>query len=435
MSTYTPIATQTLSSSAASITFSGIPQTYTDLVLISSGIYTSDGFIHQLTFNNDTGNNYSFTRLLGNGTAASSTRQSNIAYAFGGWAAINPSTNIVHIMNYSNTTTNKTVLTRGNFAAGATAAYVNLWRSTSAISEIDITLESGANYSAGSTFTLYGIGAGSPKAFGGDEVTTDGTYWYHTYRSSGIFAPVQDLACDYLVVAGGGGGGSRWGGGGGAGGLRCTVTATGGGGSLESALNLTKGSNYTVTVGAGGAGGAGAAYNRGTSGGNSVFATITSTGGGAGGTGNSQTPNTGGSGGAGGFLNQNGAAGTANQGYAGGNAATSGAYLGGGGGGAGAVGANPVNNTSAGNGGNGVATSITGTSVTYAGGGGGGAEAAQGDTAGTGGTGGGGNGSNTSGGTAGAGTANTGGGGGGGGNDSGTGGTGGSGIVVVRYAI
>jgi hypothetical protein len=157
--TYENIATATASGSTSVITFASIPATYTDLVLISSGIYISDGFIHQLTFNNDTGNNYSWTRVLGNGTAASSTRQSNIAYAHGGWAAINPSTNIVHIMNYSNTTTNKTVVTRGNYAAGATAAFVSLWRSTSALSEIDITLEAGVNYSAGSTFTLYGIKA------------------------------------------------------------------------------------------------------------------------------------------------------------------------------------------------------------------------------------------------------------------------------------
>ena len=65
----------------------------------------------------------------------------------------------------------------------------------------------------------------------------------------------------YLVVAGGAGGAggadvssNRMGGGGGAGGLRSTVSPTGGGGSTESALTLTRGTTYTVTVGAGGAG-------------------------------------------------------------------------------------------------------------------------------------------------------------------------------------
>jgi hypothetical protein len=63
---------------------------------------------------------------------------------------------------------------------------------------------------------------------------TDGTYWYHTFVSSGTFTPQKAISCDYLVVAGGGGGGQDDNGaGGGAGGLRCTVGATGGGGSLE----------------------------------------------------------------------------------------------------------------------------------------------------------------------------------------------------------
>ena len=73
---------------------------------------------------------------------------------------------------------------------------------------------------------------------------------------SSILAPVtpSTLTIDYLVVAGGGGGGVRTAGGGGAGGLRCTVTATGGGGTLESSLTLSLATNYSITVGGGGAG-------------------------------------------------------------------------------------------------------------------------------------------------------------------------------------
>jgi hypothetical protein len=93
--------------------------------------------------------------------------------------------------------------------------------------------------STGSTFYLYGVAklgtepAISPYATGGDTIMTDGTYWYHTFISSGTFTPQKAISCDYLVVAGGGGGGTLHGAGGGAGGLRSTVTATGGGGSLE----------------------------------------------------------------------------------------------------------------------------------------------------------------------------------------------------------
>lgn len=416
MSTLTPISTQTLSSTASSITFTGIPQTYTDLVLVVEGT-SSGGLAFRL--NSDTGTTYSRTIIYGDGSSALSTRGSNENYAYQTPVAPGTGNRFVatyHFQNYANTVTNKTVLYRLSTSATGVSAGVNLWRSTAAINSIQILSDvgSGGTFASGNTFTLYGIGAGSPKAFGGDEVRTDGTYWYHIFNSSGVFAPMKNLSCDYLVVAGGGAGNrnpndSRRGGGGGAGGF---LTSIGG-----SPLSLSNGTNYTVTVGAGGAGNTtGNAGN----GSDSVFASITSTGGGGGGDTNGQN---GGSGG--GASDGNGGTGSSGQGNNGGtNNSTS---SGGGGGGAGAAGSNGVFATNSGNGGNGLSSSITGTSVTYAGGGGGGFN-------GTGGTGGGG-----AGGTSPvAGTANTGGGGGGNGTISSTkfaGGNGGSGIVVVRYLV
>jgi hypothetical protein len=67
------------------------------------------------------------------------------------------STNIIQVMNYSNTTTNKTVLARAGIAGDRTRAIVNLWRSTSAITSILIINNGSVNFVAGSTFTLYGI--------------------------------------------------------------------------------------------------------------------------------------------------------------------------------------------------------------------------------------------------------------------------------------
>jgi hypothetical protein len=168
----------------------------------------------------------------------------------------------------------------------------------------------------------------------------------------------------------------------------------------------------------------------GTSGNNSVFATVTSTGGGRGGSGGTNNAQTGGSGGGGGaqVVAGSGAAGTANQGFAGGNASGTFASAGGGGGAAEAGNADGQRE-----GGDGVASTITGSSVSYAGGGAGGSN--SGSTV-TGATGGGGNGTgnNTNGG---AGTANTGGGGGGGGSTpgvgNGNGGNGGSGVVILSY--
>lgn len=443
--TYIPIATQTISSPSATVTFSSIPSTYTDLVLVASLRQTTtnqDGF---LRFNSDTGTNYSDVVVRGNGSTASSVRDtsaagidigvmSNSANASGEFETV-----IINIMNYANTTTNKTVVLRTNQPTSIVNAIVGMWRSTAAINTVSLESRNAGSFAVGSTFSLYGIASASvgAKATGG-VISSDANYWYHTFTSSGTFTPNQALTCDYLVIAGGGGGGfgSATGvaGGGGAGGLRSTVTATGGGGALESALALASGTGYTVTIGAGGSGSStdGAV---GSNGSNSVFSTITSTGGGGGGSFNFTYKNaaSGGSGGGGATYSGGGTAGagTANQGFAGG-IGNEGAVAAGGGGGAGAVGAAGTT-SQGGNGGAGVTTIISGISTTYAGGGGG---VVRSGTQGVGGAGGGGTAIYGGSGNGGAGTANTGSGGGGKGNSTGgTGGNGGSGLVIVRYPI
>ncbi len=438
MATYKPIQSFTTTGSQSVVTFSNIPQDYTDLVIISNVIWTEDAYINHMRFNGDSGNNYSYTRMTGDGTSAVSTRLSNINYAFGGWTGVNPTLNIVHIMNYSNSTKFKTSLVRTNIVTDRVAAYVNLWRNANAITSITLAHESGSNYSAGSTFSLYGIKSGAPQALGGDLVTTDGNFWYHTFRSTQTFTPLRPLTVDYLVVAGGAAGGSAFGGGGGAGGL---LTGSG--------LNVLS-QSYTVSVGAGGAGRAWDADVNGNNGSNSVFATITSTGGGGGGKYYGVAGNAGGSGGGGGGTLSGsvagGAASPAGQGNAGGtgNINTLGSHVGGGGGGAGAAGGagNATGNSSAGIGGAGVAVSISGSSVTYAGGGGGGARSTGGTATngGAGGAGGGGTGGGAQNGSVPtSGTVNTGSGGGGYGysdtSNSGNAGSGGSGIVIVRYPV
>lgn len=449
MPTYTPLQSIELTSASASITFSGIPQTYQDLVLVASIAGVSAATDPWIRINSDTGTNYSWTWLAGNGGAVYSEKSGGSDTKLY-YSAISQIQNNVHLiqfnfMNYSNTTTFKKVLWRESDASTESGATIGLWRSTSAINTIEISLDSSRTYSAGSTFDLYGISpvaADTAQAFGGTDIYYDSTYVYHVFKGSGTFTPYRNLTCDYLVVAGGGGGGFNHGGGGGAGGLKSTVGATGGGGSLESALSLTASTNYTVTVGAGGAG-ATSAGAKGSDGSNSVFSTITSTGGGGGGSEGVavRTGATGGSGG-GGRLNtaSSGGAGTANQGFAGGTAAVgTGA---GGGGGAGAAGQNGIDgagsNLTGGVGGNGVqitalaTPTITGADSGYYAGGGGGAGEPAGQEA-AGGLGGGGAGKAISGTVGGAATTNTGGGGGGSG-DTAAGGAGGSGLVIIRYA-
>ena len=412
MSTYTPIASVTLSSAQSSVTFSGIPQTYTDLVLVISGNVNTSGTVDIRVGNNtvDSGSNYSRTYLYGNGTSAISVRNSNLTETYntvGTGTVVGNGT--IHFMNYSNTTTNKTFLQRGNDSSLLTVATVSLWRSTSAINIITITGNTN-NLNSGTTLNLYGVANASitnvAKATGGDSVTTDGTYWYHTFRSSGTFTPTQALTCDLLVVAGGGG--------------SADFTGGGGGGQLvtASSVSLTANTAYTTTIGAGGTAGAAGTGNVGTDGNSSSLSSTTASGGlkapGYGVAPAGAWPNGGNSG----------------SGNVGGNSAASAA---GGGGGNGAVG-NAASGSTGGTGGAGTSNSITGTSITYGGGGGG-----AGATGAAGGSGGGGTGGSQTGSVnATAGTTNTGGGAGGGigASSGGNGGKqGGSGIVIVRYSV
>jgi hypothetical protein len=159
--TYTPIATQTLGSAAATVTFSSIAGTYTDLLLISNNKLaggTTAGF--WLQFNSDTASNYSDTYFYGDGTTAASGRASNQTKMFiGNTNATDFNTQTVSIQNYSNSTTYKTALGRAAVPANYTIAYVGLWRSTSAITSIVIGNDAAQNFAIGSTFTLYGIKA------------------------------------------------------------------------------------------------------------------------------------------------------------------------------------------------------------------------------------------------------------------------------------
>lgn len=158
--TYEKIATATAAGGATSISFTSIPSTYTDLVVVLNGAYSSAVGVY-VQFNGDnspSGTNYSQTLLFGNGTTASSSRSTNFNWAAIGYLGADNSTTICSIMNYANTTTYKTALGRGNSAGNLTLSAVALWRSTAAINRVDL-LSTSTTYTAGTTATLYGIKA------------------------------------------------------------------------------------------------------------------------------------------------------------------------------------------------------------------------------------------------------------------------------------
>ena len=433
------------SAGASSVTFANIPQTgYTDLVVKMSArntASTNNWYTLKLQFNSDTTDgNYSTRIVYGFGsTAGSGTgNRQNTGYITSAARTANTFNNLeMYIPNYAGST-NKSFsvdsVTEGN---GSTVEilgmHAGLWNSTAAITQIVLAPDAD-NFVANSTFYLYGVAklgttpAIAPKATGGDIVMTDGTYWYHAFRSSGTFTPAVGLTCDALVIAGGAGGGTRAGGGGGAGGLLVytsqSLTATG----------------YTVTVGGGGAAAPTTPNtSSGSNGGNSQFSSLTASVGGGGGGGATISGSSGGSGGGAGNSGASGGSATSGQGNAGGGATAS---VGGGGGGAGSAGSGGGSNGSGGLPSSSYSSwaTATGTGISgnYAGGGGGGGTSIAnggGAGAGNGGLGG----FDDSRANATAATANTGSGGGGsasltsGGN--GVPASGGSGIVIVRYLV
>lgn len=153
--TYQPIASVTLNSSST-ISFTSIPQTYTDLVLVTS-LKIVGGSDLDVMLNNDSGANYAFTSLYGTGGGEGGTRSGNLTYMrldYYGYVEDDFNhVNIANFQNYSNTTTFKTVLARASHADNGIAANACLWRSTAAITSINIL----ATCQAGSTATLYGI--------------------------------------------------------------------------------------------------------------------------------------------------------------------------------------------------------------------------------------------------------------------------------------
>ena len=161
-STYTPIATSS-PSGTATVTFTGISSSYTDLVLVFGGSMAAAAnmFVRVGNGSLDTGSNYSITQMTGSGSSASSSRlssQTELKVTEGIFFNSSEQCNlIISLENYSNTTTNRTILSRANSAGIGVNALVGLWRSTSAINQVS--LYGSQNFQSGSQVTLYGIAA------------------------------------------------------------------------------------------------------------------------------------------------------------------------------------------------------------------------------------------------------------------------------------
>lgn len=161
--TYTPLATKTLTGTAATVTFSSISQLYRDLCLVVSGTRsTAGGNTIVVRLNGDSAN-YSNIMLEGSGAAASSVIAGS-NYLYGSWNNNTLGNSTVgvttfNILNFSSTTLHKVSLARANDASTATTLVAGRWAATAAVTSVAVSLGDATLFATGSTFTLYGIAA------------------------------------------------------------------------------------------------------------------------------------------------------------------------------------------------------------------------------------------------------------------------------------
>jgi hypothetical protein len=150
--TYTLIDSVTLASSASSVTFSSIDQSFGDLVISISSTGSGNTYGR---FNGDTSSSYSMVSM---GSDGSGSQSYNFTEAYARFSIASrgstPSTYIVQLNDYSATDKHKIWLSRENIANSYVSAIAGRWANTAAITSIE--LHSGT-YDAGSVISIYGI--------------------------------------------------------------------------------------------------------------------------------------------------------------------------------------------------------------------------------------------------------------------------------------
>jgi hypothetical protein len=173
-SSYESIASATGTGSNSTITFSSFPSTYTALqlrLMVKSTDTSTPVTQMRIRFNSDTGSNYSYHRLITDGSSVSAygaASQSAVIIDGVAITSISPinssnfSASIIDIQDYASTTKNKTIRAfSGSDRNGVQVDTVialnsSVWLNTNAITSIDV-LINGGNFASNSVVALYGI--------------------------------------------------------------------------------------------------------------------------------------------------------------------------------------------------------------------------------------------------------------------------------------
>lgn len=162
------IAYQTGTGTSGEFAFANIPQTYQDLmIVINVATATSTTGYPYFYINTYATPAPSWSRLYGNGSSAISDRANqagsgnvmNYSYQL---LDQTPTSSVIHILNYANTATFKTILARGagdKNGSGSTSLTVNQSNSTLPITSINIATFANCNFSTSSSISIYGVKA------------------------------------------------------------------------------------------------------------------------------------------------------------------------------------------------------------------------------------------------------------------------------------
>jgi len=161
------LATVTLSTAAASVTFAGIPTGYKHLQIRALARNSVVGDSFGIQFNSDATASYTRHELSGFGSTANAYASTGLtqitAIGFEGYSSVTANTfgsSVIDILDYTNITKNKTVrsLTGYDYNGGGGVGLVSgLWINTGAITSIVLNQGNSGNFVANSTFALFGV--------------------------------------------------------------------------------------------------------------------------------------------------------------------------------------------------------------------------------------------------------------------------------------
>jgi hypothetical protein len=161
-SAMTALATITLASAQATVTFSSISGAYRDLMLVANYSCTASSMTVVMRLNGDTGANYANVSMAGNGSATNSYSSSGATswYTVYGLSDTSALSNLqVSLLDYSATDKHKSGLIRWGSTGSGTEAQAIRWANTLAVTSLSVASLSAGIFASGSTFTLYGVSA------------------------------------------------------------------------------------------------------------------------------------------------------------------------------------------------------------------------------------------------------------------------------------